>query len=173
MTRVVITGFGAISPLGLNASDTWKGIVEGQSGLGPITLFDTSNGFDVKYAAEVKNFDPKTILEHKEVRRLDRFQILGHAAAAEAIKHSGLEITAENTTRIGVAVASGGGGLATMDDQFGTLHQNGPRSMSPFGITKIMSNGASGSVSILHGIQGPSFSVASACASGADAIGRL
>ncbi len=171
MQRVVVTGYGVISPLGLTAGETWKGIVEGESGLGPITLFDTSNGFEVKYAAEVKNFDPKTVLESKEVRRHDRFQWLAHAAAKEAIQHSGLVINDKTSTRLGVAVASGGGGLNTMDEQISTLYQNGPRTISPFGITKIMSNGAAGSISIRYGLRGTSFSVASACASGADAIG--
>jgi len=171
MHRVVITGYGVVSPLGLNAADTWRGIIEGQSGLGPITLFDAGNGYDVKYAAELKNFDPRTVLEHKEVRRLDRFQWLGHAASKEAIQHSGLTITEENSSRIGVTVASGGGGLNTMDEQFGALHAHGPKALSPFAIPKIMSNGAAGSISIMHGARGPSFSVASACASGADALG--
>jgi len=171
MHRVVITGYGAISPLGHSANETWKGIVEGQSGLGPITLFDAGDGFDVKHAAEIKNFDPESIFDHKEVRRLDRFQWLGHAAAIEAIQHSGLEITEANNSRIGVAVASGGGGLNSMDEQFATLHANGPKTISPFGITKIMSNGAAGSISIAFGLRGSTFSVASACASGADALG--
>ena len=170
MARIVVTGYGALSPLGLNADESWKGVVEGRSGVGPITLFDISN-FPVKYAAEVKNFDPKTVLDHKEVRRQDRFELLGFAAATEAINHSGLDIKSGLNERVGVAVSSGAGGLGTMDEQFGTLHANGPRSISPFGIPRIMSNGAAGLISITHGLRGPCFSTASACASGADGIG--
>lgn len=170
MHRVVVTGYGMISPLGLTAHDTWQAIIQGRSGLGPITLFDASD-FAVKHAAEVKNFDPETILEHREVRRQDRFEWFASAAATEALQHSGLEITEKNCTRIGVAISSGIGGAATLEEQIGLLQQQGPRSLSPFGIPKIMSNGASGVVSILHKVRGPSFSVGSACASGADGIG--
>lgn len=170
MPRIVVTGYGALSPLGLNADESWKGIVEGRSGVGPITLFDISD-FPVKFAAEVKNFDPKTVLDHKEVRRQDRFELLGFAAGTEAINHSGLDIKSGLNERVGVAVSSGAGGLQTMDEQFGTLHANGPRSISPFGIPRIMSNGAAGLLSIVHGLRGPCFSTASACASGADGIG--
>jgi 3-oxoacyl-[acyl-carrier-protein] synthase II len=170
MERIVITGYGAVSPLGLNASDTWHGIVAGTSGVAPITLFDTTD-FPIKYAAEVKNFDPRIVLDHREVRRQDRFELLANVAAKEAIEHSGLDLQHDRNERIGVAVSSGAGGLQTMDEQFGTLHQNGPRTISPFGIPRIMSNGAAGTISILNGLRGPSFSVASACASGADGIG--
>lgn len=170
MQRIVVTGYGALSPLGLNAADTWQGIVAGKSGVGPITLFDISD-FPVKFAAEVKNFDPKTVLDHKEVRRQDRFELLGYAAAVEAIQHSGIDLKSSRNERVGVAMSSGAGGLGTMDEQFGTLHANGPRTISPFGIPRIMSNGAAGLISILNGLRGPSFSTASACASGADGIG--
>jgi 3-oxoacyl-[acyl-carrier-protein] synthase II len=170
MERIVITGYGALSPLGLNADESWRGAVDGRSGVGPITLFDISD-FPVKYAAEVKNFDPKTVLDHKEVRRQDRFEILGFAAAKEAIEHSCLDIKSGRNERVGVAMSSGAGGLGTMDEQFGTLHANGPRTLSPFGIPRIMSNGAAGLISINFGLRGPSFCTASACASGADGIG--
>lgn len=170
MRRVVVTGYGVISPLGLTAHDTWEAIKEGRSGLGPITLFDASD-FGVKYAAEVKNFDPKTVLDHREVRRQDRFEWFAAAAATQALQHSGIEIGEENSTRVGVAISSGVGGVATLEEQIGLLQQQGPRSISPFGIPKIMSNGGAGVVSILHKIRGPSFSVGSACASGADGIG--
>jgi 3-oxoacyl-[acyl-carrier-protein] synthase II len=170
MRRVVVTGYGMLSPLGLTAHDTWEAIKEGRSGLGPITLFDATD-FAVKCAAEVKGFDPKTVLDHREVRRQDRFEWFASAAAAEAIQHSGLRITDQNSTSIGVAISSGIGGVATLEEQIGTLDQHGPRSLSPFGIPKIMSNGGAGVVSITHKLRGPSFSVGSACASGADGIG--
>src|SRR5574341_39319 len=170
MHRVVVTGYGMVSPLGLSASASWKGIVEGQSGIGPITLFDVTD-FPVKLAAEVKDFDPKSVLDHREVRRQDRFEWLANAAADEALEHSGLEITDTNCTRIGVMVSSAAGGMNAMDESFRTLHRDGPRALGPFVIPKFMSNGASGTISILRGIKGPAFSVASACASGADGIG--
>lgn len=170
MQRIVVTGYGALSPLGLNAADTWQGIIDGRSGVGPITLFDITD-FPVKYAAEVKNFDPRTVLDHKEVRRQDRFEILGFAAAKEAIEHSGLDLKSSRNERVGVVMSTGAGGLGTMDEQFGTLHANGPRTLSPFGIPRIMSNGAAGLISIINGLRGPSFCTASACASGADGIG--
>jgi len=170
MRRVVVTGYGTISPLGLTAKETWEGIKAGHSGMGPITLFDASR-FGVQYAAEVKNFDPKSVLDHREARRQDRFEWFASAAAAEALEHSGFEITEESSKRIGVAISSGIGGLTSMEEQIGILHQKGPRSLSPFGIPRIMGNGAAGMVSILYNLRGPSFSVASACASGADGIG--
>ncbi|MBN1427834.1 MAG: beta-ketoacyl-ACP synthase II [Anaerolineae bacterium] len=170
MRRVVITGIGIISPLGHTAQETWEAIKDGRSGIGPITLLDVSN-FEVKHAAEVKNFDPTTVLDRREARRQDRFEWFANAAATEALRHSGLEITEENNSRIGVAISSGIGGLATLEEQVKLLQAKGPRSLSPFGIPRIMGNGAAGSVSILNKIHGPSFSVASACASGADGIG--
>lgn len=170
MRRVVVTGYGMISPLGLTAHDTWEAIREGRSGLGPITLFDASD-FAVKYAAEVKNFDPNTVLDHRDVRRQDRFEWFAAAAATQALRHSGIEVTEENSIRIGVAISSGIGGAATLEEQIGILQAQGPRHLSPFGIPKIMSNGGAGVVSILHKLRGPSFSVGSACASGADGIG--
>jgi beta-ketoacyl-acyl-carrier-protein synthase II len=170
MNRVVVTGIGLISPLGHNVKDSWDGIVNGRSGVGPITLFDTTNS-QVKHAAEVKNFDPKSVLDHKEARRQDRFQWLANAAASEALESSGLEITDANRDRIGVAVSSGAGGLNSMDESFAALFSQGPRGLNPFAIPKIMSNGASGVISIRYGVCGPSFSVASACASGSDGIG--
>lgn len=170
MHRVVVTGYGMISPLGLTAHDTWEAVKEGRSGLGPITLFDTSD-YGVKYAAEVKNFDPSSVLAHREVRHQDRFEWFAAAAAAQAIKHSGIDIGEENCTRIGVAIGSGIGGAATFEEQVSILQEQGPRRLSPFWIPKCMSNGGAGVVSIIHGLRGPSFSVGSACASGSDGIG--
>ncbi len=170
MRRVVVTGIGAISPLGHSAEESWQAAIAGQSGLGPITLFDASD-FDIKCACEIKNWDPHSVLERREIRRQDRFEWLAHAAAKEALANSGLEITEENSPRIGVAISSAIGGLDAIHEQVTILNEAGPRRLSPFGIPKIMSNGASGMISIACRIQGPSFSVASACASGADGIG--
>src|SRR5512138_1969688 len=118
MHRVVVTGYGMVSPLGLTAQDTWQAIKEGRSGLGPITQFDTTD-FEVKCAAEVKGFDPKTVLDHREVRRQDRFEWFATAAATQALRHSGIEVTQEDSTRIGVVISSGIGGVATLEEQIG------------------------------------------------------
>jgi 3-oxoacyl-[acyl-carrier-protein] synthase II len=170
MNRVVVTGFGAISPLGHSAETTWKAIVEGQSGVGPIVNFDPTDA-PVKVAAEVKNFDPEQALDRKLARRLDRFQWFAHVAANEALAHSGLTTNGVNPQRIGIIISSGVGGLDTIIEQVLIHKEEGARRISPFAIPRIMANGASGTISIEHGLRGPSFSVTSACASGSDGIG--
>lgn len=169
--RVVVTGMGAVSPLGLSASDSWKHAVEGISGVGPITLFDASDLL-VQIACEVKEFDPEVYIEFKETRRRDRFEQFGAAAAQQALAHSGLEITPENAGRIAVIISSAVGGIGTFQVAVETLHAQGARRLSPFMIPMFMGNGAAGTVAIDIGAKGPSFSVASACASGADGIGQ-
>ncbi|OGO44396.1 MAG: beta-ketoacyl-[acyl-carrier-protein] synthase II [Chloroflexi bacterium RBG_16_63_12] len=168
--RVVITGLGTISPVGHTVKETWENIVNGVSGVGPITQFDTTN-FLVKNACEVKNFDPAQYMDAKEARRRDRYQQLASAASQEALKQSGLEITKENAHRVAVIVSSAVGGLRTIETAVRTLVESGPRRISPFAIPMLMSNGASGLIAIDTGAKGPNFSVASACASGADGIG--
>jgi beta-ketoacyl-acyl-carrier-protein synthase II len=168
--RVVITGIGAVSPLGLTASESWDNAVKGVSGVGPITQFDASDFF-VKIACEVKGFQPEKYMEAREARRRDRFAQLACAAAQEALHQSGLEIKEENASRIGVIVSSAIGGLKTLQDGITTMLADGPRRISPFLIPMLMSNGAAGMLAIDYGIRGPCFSVASACASGADGIG--
>jgi beta-ketoacyl-acyl-carrier-protein synthase II len=168
--RVVITGTGAVSPLGLTVKESWENAVNGVSGVGPITEFDCSN-YLVKIACEVKGFHPENFMEAREARRRDRFAQLACAAAQEAIRQSGLEITQENTGRIGVIVSSAIGGLKSLQDAVFTINEEGPRRVSPFAIPMLMSNGAAGMLAIDNGIKGPTFSVASACASGADGIG--
>lgn len=170
MERIVITGMGTVNPLGLNVEDSWKNATEGISGVGPITQFDHSN-LQVHIAAEVKGFDPTRLLDSRETRRRDRFELLASAAATEAVRSSGLEITEANAPRIGVVVSSAIGGLKSLEDAVLTNHRDGPRRVSPFMIPMLMANGASGLIAIDHGIKGPCFSVASACASGADGIG--
>jgi beta-ketoacyl-acyl-carrier-protein synthase II len=170
MERIVITGMGTVNPLGLNVADSWKNVTEGVSGVGPITQFDHSNQ-QVHIAAEVKGFDPTHLLEHREARRRDRFELLASVAASEAVKSAGLEITEANAGRVGVVVSSAIGGLKSLEDAVITNHRDGPRRISPFMIPMLMANGASGLIAIDHGIKGPCFSVASACASGADGIG--
>jgi len=170
MERVVITGMGTINPLALNVKDTWEKAINGVSGVGPITLFDASE-WNVKIASEVKDFNPDLYMDFKEARRRDRFEQFGVAAAKEAIQSSGLEITDKSTHDIGVIVSSAIGGLKSLQDNIYTLKDQGFRKVSPFSISMMMPNGAAGFISIDYGIRGPSLSIASACASGADGIG--
>jgi 3-oxoacyl-[acyl-carrier-protein] synthase II len=168
--RIVITGMGAISPLGLTAKESWENALNGVSGLGPITRFDTSD-YLVNIACEVKGFDPKNYMNTRDARRRDLFQQYAIAAAQEAIHHAGIEVTEANAGRVGVVLSSAIGGLKAFQDAAFTLEKSGPRKISPFAIPMLMSNGAAGLIGIEHGFQGPAFSVASACASGADGIG--
>jgi len=170
MERVVITGMGTVNPLGLTVEESWRNVVNAVSGVGPITLFDPSE-LNVHFAAEVKGFEPDRYMEAKEARRRDRFEQLGTAAANDAVANSGLEITEANASRIGVLVSSAIGGIKSLQDAVITNHTEGPRRVSPFLIPMLMPNGAAGMIAIDHQIKGPCFSVASACASGADGIG--
>ncbi len=174
MEKIVITGMGTVNPLGLTVQETWQNVINGVSGVGPITLFDTKNWQSewlVQIACEVKHFDPAQFMDTKEARRRDRFEQFGSAAAKEALQSSGLEITEANASRIGVVISSAIGGMKSLQDAIFTLKDEGARKVSPFLIPMLMPNGAAGIVAIEHGIKGPCFSVASACASGADGIG--
>jgi beta-ketoacyl-acyl-carrier-protein synthase II len=168
--RIVITGMGTVNPLGLNVSESWQNVTNGESGVGPITLFDDSQ-LQVHIACEVKHFAPEQYMESKEARRRDRFEQLSTAAVKEALESSGLEIRESNADRVGVIISSAIGGLRSLQEAIITNHTEGPRRVSPFLIPMLMSNGAAGLAAIDHGIKGPCFSVASACASGADGIG--
>jgi 3-oxoacyl-[acyl-carrier-protein] synthase II len=168
--KIVITGMGAISPLGLSVQESWQNAVGGLSGVGPITLFDPAD-FQVQVAAEVKSFQPDAYMPAREARRRDRFEQFASAAASQAIRQAGLEASDREAERIGVIVSSAVGGLNSLQDTILTVAHNGPRRASPFAIPMLMSNGAAGIISIDNGYRGPSFSVASACASGADGIG--
>lgn len=168
MHRVVATGCGIVSPLGLNLRETWDNLIAGRSGVGPITLFDCSS-FPVKIAAEVKNFDARTLVGHKEARRQDRFELLANVAADEALTQSGLEITDSNCYRVGQAIACAFGGLSSMVREMSVILTDGPEHINLFGLAQFMTT--SPSISIKHNLRGPSFSAASACASGADGIG--
>jgi 3-oxoacyl-[acyl-carrier-protein] synthase II len=169
--RVVVTGMGAISPLGLNLQETWTNLVAGVSGVGPITLFDPSELL-VKIACEVKGFEPTDYIEYRQARRRDRFAQFATVATQQALAQSGLEITPENAGRVGVIISSATGGITTFEEAVLTIFEEGPRRMSPFVIPMFMANGAAGIVAIDIGAKGPSFSVASACASSADGIGQ-
>lgn len=169
--RVVVTGMGAVSPLGLNVPELWQGIVEARNGIGPITLFDTT-GYDTHFAGEVRGFDPTNAMERKEVRRTDRFVHLALAATQEAMRTSELAITEANRDEIGVFIASGIGGIATLGEQLDVLRTRGPGRISPFLIPAMITNLAAGHVSIATGARGPSYCITSACASSAHALGE-
>ncbi len=168
--KIVITGMGAVSPLGLSVKENWENAIRGVSGVGPITLFDSSN-LNVHIAAEVKNFKPEEWMDAKEARRRDRFEQFAVAAARQALQQSRLPITEKSAPRIGALISSAIGGLHSLQDAILTNHTEGPRRVSPFLIPMLMANGGAGMTAIEFGIKGPCFSVASACASGADGIG--
>lgn len=169
--RVVITGMGAISPLGLDVSELWRGIVEARSGIAPITLFDPE-GLDTRFAGEVKGFDPAQYMDRKEARRTDRFIQLAIAATQEALRTSELEITPTNREDVGVFIGSGIGGIETLAEQFEVMHTRGPGRISPFLVPAMITNMAAGQVSIITGARGPNLCTTSACASGAHALGE-
>ena len=168
--RVVITGVGIVSPLGLDVSATWQGLIAGRPGVGLITLFDAS-AFDVKIAAEVKGFDPLQYVDRKRARRMDRFTQFAIAASLEAVENSHLRIDSSNGYEVGVIIGNGMGGLTTLSEQFRVLYSEGNSRISPFLIPTMIPDMASGEVSIQLGAKGPNYSVSSACASGAHAIG--
>ncbi len=170
--RIVITGMGTVNPLGLNVTGTWNSLVEGVSGVAPITLFDSrAANLQVHIAAEVKGFKPEEFMDAKEARRRDRFEQFAVASAKEALAQSGLVVTEKNAGRIGVMISSAIGGLHSLQEAILTNHKEGPKRVSPFLIPMLMANGGAGMVAIEYGIKGPCFSVASACASGSDGIG--
>ena len=168
--RVVITGLGAITPIGNTVKDYLLGLQSGRNGVGPISLFDASQ-HACRFAAEVSNFDPTGILEPKESKRWDRFSKFGVVAAKEAIADSGLTINESNASRIGVIVGSGVGGLLTMETQAQVLNNKGPGRVSPFTVPMMIPNMATGLAAIALGAKGPSSAVSTACAAGSNAIG--
>lgn len=169
--RVVITGLGVISALGLEVDTFWRNIKEGKSGVSFIESFDTSE-FATKIGAEVKDFVPTDYVEKKDVRHMDRFTQFAVAAARQALADSALRITEENAHEIGVIVGSGIGGLQTLEEQARRLWEKGPKRVSPFFIPMIIPDIASGQVSIVTGAQGPNLAAVTACASSAHAIGE-
>ncbi len=168
--RVVITGLGAVTPIGNTVATYWAGLQSGANGVAPITLFDASK-HACRFAAEVKDFDPSGVLDPKETKRWDRFCQFGVVAAKEALAHSGLDITDANRQRIGVIIGSGVGGLLTMETQAHVLEGKGPGRVSPFTVPMMIPNMATGLAAIALGAQGPSSAVATACAAGSNAIG--
>ena len=170
--RVVVTGLGVVTPLGNDLQTFWKNLLAGQCGIGPITTFDTT-AFDTKIAAAVKDFDPAPAFPSpKEIRRTDRYAQFGIYAAWSALKDSGIDLAKENTDEIGVMMGSGIGGLETTTNQHVVLLERGPGRMSPFTIPMLISNMASGLISMYYNLRGPNFATCSACATANHAIGE-
>ena len=170
LQRVVVTGLGAVTPIGNNVADYWSGLTSGRNGVASITLFDAER-HACRFAAEVKDFDPTGFLEPKEAKRWDRFCKFGVVAAKQALADAGLEITEANSERIGVSIGSGVGGLLTMETQAHVLEGKGPSRVSPFTVPMMIPNMATGLAAIALGAKGPSSAVATACAAGSNAIG--
>jgi len=170
MRRVVVTGMGALTPIGNNLEDFWKGLVDGVSGAGLITHFDTSK-FKTKFACEIKNYDPANHLDRKESRKMDRYTQYAHVAAEEAVKDARLDPEATDKDRSGVIWASGIGGIETiLEEVKGFVTGDGTPRFSPFFIPKMISDIAAGMLSIKYGFRGPNFATVSACASSTNAI---
>ena len=168
--RVFITGVGVVSPLGLDAASSWNALIRGESGVDYITAFDTE-GFDTRFAGEVKGFDPENHLDRKAARRMDRFAQFATAAAQEACRHAQLDPKAD-PYRVGVIIGSGIGGIITLSQQFEVLSQRGPRRVSPFLIPMMLADMASAQVSMITGSMGANYCLVSSCSSGADALGQ-
>jgi len=168
--RAVITGLGTVNPLGLNVPTYWRALLAGQSGIAPITLFNTTD-FKVKFGGEVKKFDASVAMDGRDIRRSDRFTQFALVAAAEAVKESGLDFAKEDAFRCGCIFGSGIGGLNELEDGAKTLAERGPSRLGPFLIPKMIANAASGNISIKFGLRGPNTTVSTACSSAAHAIG--
>jgi len=168
--RVVITGMGIVSPIGLNLDENWQAVLAGKNGIAQITQFDAT-GYPATIAGEVKNFDVTQYMSEKEARRMDRFMHLGMAAGIQAVKDSGLEVTETNAEHIGVHIGSGIGGLNTMEGGTRTVLEKGHRRISPFYIPMSIINMISGNLSILYGMKGPNLAMVTACATATHAIG--
>ncbi len=169
--RVFVTGLGMVSPLGLDVTSTWAGIVAGRSGIDFISAFDTA-GFDTTFAAEVKGFDPENYLERKESRRMDRFAQFAAVAAQQACRHAGITLKSEDPFRVGAIIGSGIGGILTLSQQYNVLRDRGPRRVTPFLIPMMLGDMASAQVSMVTGAMGANYCVVSSCSSGADALGQ-
>lgn len=168
--RVVITGVGMITPLGIGVEKSWEGIIAGKPAIRKITQFDAS-AFATQIAGEVEGFNPEDYIEFKEIKKMDRFIHFGIAAASMAINDSGLKITDKNAERVGVGVGSGIGGLHAIEHYHNVLLEKGPRKISPFFIPMLIVNLAAGQISIKFGAKGPNSAVATACATGSHSIG--
>ncbi len=168
--RVVVTGLGAVSPVGNSVPEAWDNLLAGKSGIGPITRFDAS-AFSARIAGEVKDFDITSYISAKEARRMDVFIHYGMAAGIQAIRDSGIEVTDANAHRIGINIGSGIGGLPMIEGTHHDFLAGGPRKISPFFIPSTIINMISGNLSIMHGMKGPNIAVVTACTTGLHAIG--
>lgn len=169
--RVVVTGMGVVSPLGNSLNDTWSNATNGVSGIANITKFDASK-FDVRFAGEVKNFNPDTYVDKKEQKKMDTFIQYAIACAKMAFDQSGLTVTDAMAPRVGAIVGCGIGGLPSIEEQHTKLMERGPSRVSPFFIPAAITNLAAGWISMNHNLKGPSYSLASACASGVHSLGE-
>ena len=169
--RVVVTGYGLVSPLGIGVEENWDHLCNGSCGVGPITMFDAS-GFKTRIAAEVKGFNPEDFMDKKSVRRVDRFIHFAIAAARMAIEHSDLDIGKTDPERVGTYIGTGLGGLQSLEHFHTVLKERGPQKISPFFIPMLIGNMAPGQISIMFGTKGPNLSVSTACAAGSHAIGE-
>ncbi len=169
--RVVITGLGTLSPLGNTVKDTWESLLEGRSGIGPITQFDASE-FITRFAGEVKGFDPVSDLGHRLARRLDRVTQMTVVATKQALDHAKYKITETNRDRIGAIIGTGVGGISTLIEQVKRYLEKGPRWVSPFTVPMIIPDAPGGQIAISFGMRGPNYAVVTACASGTNAIGE-
>jgi len=171
LKRVVVTGLGAVTPLGNTPEETWQNMVAGKSGAAPITHFDTTN-FKTKFACEVKNLDVNAYLDRKEARKMDRYTQLALIAAKQAVEDSAMDLEAEDKNRIGVVYGVGIGGIKTFEDEvtyYGAHREDGPK-FNPFFIPKMIADIAAGQISIMYGFHGPNYITASACASSSNAL---
>ncbi len=168
--RVVVTGLGLVTPVGMGVQASWNALLETTSGIGPITLYDASK-HSVKIAGEVKNFEAGQHIDAKAAMRMDRFTQLACVAAAEAVKDSGLDFTKEDTSRIGVIVGTGIGGITEIEEQKERLMAKGPSRVSLFLVPKLMANAAPAQISILHKLRGPNYCIVTACAAAANSLG--
>ncbi len=169
--RVVVTGVGLVSPLGTGTEKTWQGLLAGEPGIAPITLFDAT-GFACNFAGEVKDFDPQQFIDRKDIKKMGRFIQFAIAAAEGAMQQSGLQMDREDRDRVGVYVGSGIGGFEVIEREHSKLEKGGPDRVSPFFITASIANLAAGQISIRYGAAGPNLTVATACTSGAHGIGE-
>ncbi len=167
--RVVVTGLGLVAPVGNDVATSWENILAGKSGIGPITHFDIS-AFSVRIGGAIRDFDVTEYLTRKDARKMDPFIHYGMVAGIQAIRDSGIEVTDENAPRIGVAIGAGIGGIYTIEQNYESFLNKGPRKISPFFVPAAIINMASGNLSIMYGFQGPNISIVSACSTGAHNI---
>lgn len=172
--RIVVTGLGAVTNLGLDAASTWAAMREGRSGISPIEseqFLRYKDTWTCRIGGQIKTFEPTSRIEHREAKRLDRFTQLGVCAAAEAVEHSGIDFAKEDRERCGVVVGSGIGGIITIEEGLVTMLERSPDRLSPFTVPRLMVNASTGNISIRFGLQGPASAHATACASSGHAIG--